>query len=369
MRTRWWISASGLLISAGLITACGLITTPVSVPAAVTENMNFFLHGPIVDQVCNPLDGVVMSQELRRRFWTPIRGEKDTSKNELRVVNHNYSIRERGKDLRLTFIRDGYHDASYSMSVYDGPIVTVSHPNPIRCAAVAYVLDGEWVVNEDVPLPVVMYARDSSDSNLAARISVLGCQSYPKIMDGLDAIDLRKRLNIDWASVYQLPAGILHLTLEKGELQPRNAAGDIDPVDVNLPAKITLRINSDDGGFVPIKPQYGYAPLQTSEEAPDFGYMPALTIDQPRLREMRLASRKDFIGAHEYFYFRYNGHYGKGKIAWLETFARDKKTLRDTEFFYAIIMVREPGARRLISRTGAELTRANVPSTGPVAND
>src|SRR5678816_2391649 len=61
MRMQRWISkacAAGLLIAAMITAGCGLITAPLSMPAAVAENADFSLRGPVVDQQGKPLSGV-----------------------------------------------------------------------------------------------------------------------------------------------------------------------------------------------------------------------------------------------------------------------------------------------------------------------
>jgi|GEM_PF-6494066 len=170
MRRRWWIStvcAAVLLLTAPLITACGIITAPISGPAAVASNMNFSLQGPVVDQDGNPLNGVLLTQTLRHRFWTPIQDGADTDERKLRVIDREYRGSERGATLDLTFTRDGYYDASYLMSAADGPIVTTPY--------------GAWVVKGNTSLPVVMYAREPRDSHLARRSDTLNCERYPKM--------------------------------------------------------------------------------------------------------------------------------------------------------------------------------------------
>jgi len=301
---------SVLLIAVGLIGGCGIITAPVSGPAAVASNMNFSLQGPVVDQNDKPLDGVLMSQRLRHRFWTPVRGGAETNESKLRVMDGQYSVSERGATLDLSFTCDGYYHTSYSMSAADWPMVSTPY--------------GAWNMKGVGVLPVVMYAmvpRDEMNLMIYEGRSSDGPHNRP-----------------------------ISLEIEKGELRARNSAGDIDPVDVNLPAKVTLRVNGKEGGFVRVEPRFGYAPMQACEAAPESGYEPTLVIDRERLREMRLARGDDIVNGHEYFYFRSDGRYGKGMIAWSSTFARGEKEPRAAEFRYVLFQAREVGDRRLVSR-------------------
>jgi hypothetical protein len=249
-------------------------------------------------------------------------------------------VAERGATLRLVFTRDGYYETSCSLSAADDPIMTT--PN------------GAWIVKG--PFPVVLFAKDPHDSDLALHRCTLSCARYPD----MEAVNLARMeqwrsqpIQPDGQPVANLPPGIFYITIEKGTLQPRNAAGDVAPVDVNLPARLTLHISGDDGGFVPIAPRLGYAPMQACEEAPASGYVPTLTFEQPRLREMRLVRADEIVGAHEYFCFRARGRYGKGSIAWDQTFFRDQNDPLPAEFRCTLLQSRQPGERRLISRNAS----------------
>ena len=73
--------------------------------------------------------------------------------------------------------------------------------------------------------------------------------------------------------------GCLFVTVTKAPPRVINEKGDVDPTEVNVPAKITLRVSGADGGFLGIQPQVGIPPLLAGE-APAVGisYTPTLEI-------------------------------------------------------------------------------------------
>jgi len=312
----------------------------------IPANMDISLHGPIVDQDGNPLDGVLMSQTLSR-FWTITDNQPVARKTEPRIVGRNYRINERGEDLYLTFTKDGYHPVQYSVSTRTGPVVRFSSGG-LRFNALTIGWD-EWALDGETMLPIVMYAKGVPNSDMKIRSGTFhynyhdpkkALEDHGRYDDWQLLLAPHERLKHDRDHGDELPAGIVYLTFEKGKEKGKD-----------LPKKISIHINSDDGGLVRIEPRFGYAPLRIAAEAPDAGYTPTLTIDNARLEEMWSAREDDLIGAHEYFYFRHNGHYGKGMIAWFLT--RDSER-SSPSFRYKIFMARNPGDRQLISRTLTE---------------
>ena len=92
-RKAMWI----LAIAATVATAsCGILTAPVSLPAAVAENATITFKGTVVDNNGKPLGGVVSRLENRHHFWTPIAGSRDVYDHMLRRVDQEFTDRRMG---------------------------------------------------------------------------------------------------------------------------------------------------------------------------------------------------------------------------------------------------------------------------------
>lgn len=293
--------AAALLLDGG----CGLITAPVTVPMAVASNANFTFNFTPVDMAGNPTGGVVLSQELRHDFWEPLVGSTETDEHHLRKIDGNDTVRERGRQLNLIFMRDGYMNAEYHLYAADAK--TLNTP------------DGDWTNAKN--FPVVMIPASPEDQRLAVWQETIDYSGYPKERV-VDLARLRRRSDPAYNGNAEDPAslrpGTFYLTLVKQPPRTIDAKGDIDPSELNMPARIALRIAGPDAGFVRIEPKLGFAPLRTADAAPTSGYTEDLVIEEPRLREMRSAGSRRIIEGHEYFYFRADGHYGKGYIMWQE---------------------------------------------------
>ena len=316
------LSSVTLLAASIAGSGCGIMTAPVSGPAAIAENANFSFRGGLVDSHGQPLDAVLLSQNLQHHLWAPISGSRDTDEHKLRQFNRTYSVDERGSHLKLVFSRDGYANAEFNFVADEPGLVTTP--------------SGAWPNRPG--FPVVLYSKSFLGVDLASWSERVDCTDYPKSR----AIDLRRdlerrdpMLQIDADAPPDRP-GIFYLTLTKGTPIPKNSHGDIEPVEVNLPERITLHITGDDGGFIRIDPQLGYAPMQNSATAPASGYQRELTIERNRLRTMRTARPDSILDAHEYFYFRANGHFGKGWISWSQWFSKDDKDIQPTSFNFAL---------------------------------
>src|SRR6187551_2645981 len=97
------------------ISGCGIFTAPVSVPAAVAENANFSIRGPIVDQDGRSLQGVVVKVHTIHHFWTPVKGSADVTDELLRRRDGEYDFNTRGSSMELTFSKEGYYDTTLRM--------------------------------------------------------------------------------------------------------------------------------------------------------------------------------------------------------------------------------------------------------------
>ena len=322
MRTVAALAAGVAALAELLSGGCGILSAPVSVPAAVAQNAGFSLEGTVVDNHGVPLEGVLLSQELNHYWWTPIKGGDVSHEPKLRRVDRTVAVNERGEDLHLTFALDGYHHAEYSFQARDADLVETPQ--------------GAW---KNAPnFPVVLYP-DKPDANLKTWRGNINYAEYPRaqVID-LNAVGSLKGPTIvrsaDEAAA--APDGTLYLTLTPQTPQPINNSGELDPADINLPAEVTLHITGAGNGFVRIVPKLGYAPIQASDTAPAEGYAPTLTIDRSRLKEMRKASMNLIIEPREYFFFRANGRYGKGWFSWSQRVDEKQKGIAPAIFGYAL---------------------------------
>jgi hypothetical protein len=327
-------------IAAGLAAmacaGCGILTAPVSVPAAAASNANFSFKGRIYDHNGNPLDTAMLAQQLDHHFWTPIAGGTGTDERHLRRIDGAYKVEERGRELNLTFTRDGYYDAEYNFTASDAKYVSTPA--------------GDWPNADN--FPVVLISRQPPDAPLAAWSGDISYANYPRqpIID-FNTLESTTR-NFSERSAEEsntLSSGLLFLTLVKEMPRAINSRGDVDPAEVNLPASVTLRISGQESGFVRIAPRLGYAPMQVSDTAPATGYTPEFVISRNRLREMRSSSRTRIMEAHEYFYFRFGNRCGKGFIAWQFQADPSRKEPLPLSFHYGFWLQRRPNDTSLIS--------------------
>jgi hypothetical protein len=94
-----------------LMTACGIITAPVTVPNAIARNVDFHVNATVVDPAGKPLDNVILSQELHHYFWSPTAASGTvTDERSSRLINGPFTVNERGALLKLHFSRDGFFD-------------------------------------------------------------------------------------------------------------------------------------------------------------------------------------------------------------------------------------------------------------------
>jgi hypothetical protein len=318
------------------LSGCGVATAPVSVAAAVASNANYNFKGTVVDQAGMPLDGVLMAKEWHHLFWTPVRGGKSTDEHSLQRVDRSFSVAERGTDMEIKFTKDGYHDARFNFRAPDNDTV--------------FTPDGDWPNTEN--FPVVLYARNKPDDRLKKWSGAIDYIQYPTTnvieLDRLGDNSMFRTLEATNAS--RSKPGTLYLTLTKEAPPTINAKGDVDPADANLPGRITLHITGAENGFVRITPRVGYHPIRSSEVAPTLGYVPELTIDRKRLQQMRRAPISRIIEAHEYFYFRANGHYGKGSIRWLQSVDKDIKATPPVAFQYSLWLQPNENDPNIITR-------------------
>ena len=312
------------------VAGCGLITAPVSVPGSIAANADFSLEGPVVDSRGAALEEVLLTQELRHQFWTPIAGYALTDEKKLRSVSGQVEVAERGEQLHLVFTHAGYHPAEYNFQADEGGIIMT----PQGCWRAA------------PHFPVVLYP-DKPEAFLRTWRGSINCADYPRV-PSIDLQALAGAANVlvmrnaeaarDVEEVARDRSGLLYLTLTGQTPVPINSQGELDAQDVNLPAEITLHITGTKNGFVPIAPKYGYAPFQACDTAPTEGYAPTLTLSRARLKEMRGAPMNLIVEPAEYFFFRVDDHYGKGSIMWNRRVDGKSKEIAPAVFYFALFV-------------------------------
>ena len=294
-------------VSSILLSNCGILSAPVSLPAAVAENSNFSFSGVVVDQDGKSLEGVIVTRLNYHHFWMPLSGGKDIPDTIIRRADATFEFDDRGASLDFTFSKDGYQDASFRMTADNSELLVTSM--------------GTW--KNGKKFPAVMLSTTVRDADLAHYNNSISYDRYP-VADAIALPNVAtegRSGDITYAGKDAqdptiFPAGTLYITLGKEPPPAINSKGDVDPTDLDIPHHVTLHLPGMQSGFVRIEPRTGYHPITTSDSAPASGYVHELTFSRARLKEMRKASQTDIIEAHEYFFFRAGDRYGKGTFSW-----------------------------------------------------
>ncbi len=285
---------------------CGIISAPVSLPAAVARNATYTFKGTVIDQTGNSLNGVLATLNNVHHVWTPIEGATDNSSSLTRRVDGAFVFEARGSVLEMIFHKEGFNNATYHFNADQAHDVSTEYgtwPN-IENFPVVLLTDstGPAMAHFNAPISYANYPiADTIAINNLATDGRAGDITY----SGKDATD---------PTVF--PPGTLYLTMEIGAPPALNAKGDIDPNELDLPHHITLHLPGPLSGLIRIEPRLGFYPMATSDTAPATGYNHELTIPRKRLKEMRMATPDRIIEAHEYFFFHTNNRFGKGLISW-----------------------------------------------------
>jgi hypothetical protein len=300
------------LMAAGLVAGCGL----AALPSTIAMNASFSFHGVIVDSKGARLDGVTCASHVIHPLAKPISGRTTAVDDKLRRHDGTFEYDVRGSDVTFTFKKDGYLDREYRMKADDEN--TVIAP------------EGEWP--NAGGFPVVMQKAGAMDERLITWQRDIDYKDYPH--QRAVKIDARSKgfLEIFVDAEGENMNDVIFLTLKKEPPRALNPKGDVDPTEVNLPGSITLNVKGKDAGFVRIETKLGYAPIQTSDEAPATDYAPQLTINRDRLKEMRAARQERIMEGKEYFFFRAAGHYGKGEISWTMRMPKEGKKSSRTDW-------------------------------------
>jgi hypothetical protein len=307
---RWLV-----LLAAALTVGCGVITAPVSLPAAFARNGDLGLKGTIADDLGEPLDQVLVHVDRTYYLWHAEGSYNEYSKI-LVAADRQFEIKPmRAHELTFTFKKSGYTEQS----------VTVDQEGQISAAFSGGVRGSKWPAQEvrmvlrklDRPQPALNW--------LNATVNYTDPEKMP-------AIDLSRfysgvgpggggstRVQAD-AGVVQLdpnvailPPGMLFAVIQRQPLRTVGPERRVDPLDINLPARLALRFSDPDGGFTPLP---GSGILEQMGQAPESGLTPELVLDAERLRKMRDPSNEFILDRNEFFFFRAGGEYGKGIVSW-----------------------------------------------------
>jgi hypothetical protein len=309
----------------GLVTmGCGILTAPVSVPAALLANDSPGLAGTIVDEAGRPVSGVHIHVSTTRVTWDPMFLQNSTSKESDVVADGTFDIKpERGSSMGLTFARAGYRKRMVEVTA--DKMYQSGEGLPTR---------GTW--RREKRVEVVLERADARFPALARASEAV---AYPG-SGGVMGIDLEHP-----GALYVGPSVIPHLFYATVEgLEHFSAGAVVDPPDRNLPKRMRFRISDADGGFVRYMPHFGRDVLAQMTEAPAEGYVRELVLTRGELDKMRAIEAKE-TDEVELFYFRAGGRFGKGLITWDRRY-QDEGSL---QLRYVLLYQRTAGDRDLRS--------------------
>jgi hypothetical protein len=324
----------------GALAACGVLTAGVSVPEAFSHNNDLGLKGTIVDDRDAPLDDVLVTVKREYYLW-----HADASYSEYDTiylnVNHQFDIpKRRARELTFTFHKTGYLDQNL--------VVTQRCIQPDN----RWLQGNEWPLN--TPVRMVMLPQDRPIPILPALALEVDYTDPGKlpVMDLARAVNAFGSPSFNNAALSVLPATAsppshtLYAVIERQPVKTTGPERRIDPLDLNLPARLSLRIADPDAGFVLFAPVAGSHPLAQMTQAPESGYLPELPLSEARLRQLRDPASNLILDRNDFFYFRARGQYGKGLVSW----ARTNDETGPLRLFVAV-QIQPDGSRNLASRT------------------
>ena len=217
---------------------------------------------------------------------------------------------------------------------------------------------GQWVAgNEwplDAPVHIVMPRKEQGASAVQWVIVEVDYTDPTK----MPVVDLSQQLPSGNSGLGRWQSSVVTLAADQNppahglyaviERQPTKTSGPerrVDPLDLNMPARLAFHINDADGGFVGFAPKAGSHPLVQMMEAPESGYMPELVLSEKRLKSLRDPAGNLVPNRNEFFYFRANGKYGKGVVSWAHT-TDETGPLR----LFMALMMQPDGSRTLTTR-------------------
>ncbi len=170
------VIALGLLLLVS--TACGIITAPFSVPAAIAANQNMELSGTVTDAAGIPLQGVTLTVQKGHTYWDAAMGQRTDFEDSSALVSEKFSVSRRGSThVRLIFSKPGYVPALIEFdnhSLYLTAAAT-TQPNASDAQRVPdtrpdYVYRGNWMGPQGMTNPNSLYVDPSWHPGQKVRI-------------------------------------------------------------------------------------------------------------------------------------------------------------------------------------------------------
>lgn len=325
------------------LAACGLITAGVSVPEAFAHNNDLGLKGTILDDRGTPIDDVLVTVRREYYLWHADRSYSEFDSLYFEA-NHQFDLaKRRAHELTFIFHKPGYLDQT---------VVVAQHF--IR-ADTRWIEGDQWPL--DTPIRVVMFAQNRP----AAPLNLLALQIDYTDPAKFPVIDLSKAIRADTSSIVGAhytdalsilpgasaaapPPHTLYATIERQPTRTTGPERRVDPLDLNLPARVIFHIADPDAGFILDTPAAGTHPLSQMTQAPESGYLPELALTDTRLRTMRDPASHVISDRSEFFYFRAHGQYGKGVVSWADSSDPTSVCLS------LALMLQPDGTRNLASR-------------------
>lgn len=339
--------ARGLVWLAGgaaLMGACGVITAPVSLPAAFARNSDLGLKGTIADDLGEPLDQVLVHIDRVYYLWHAEGSYNEYSKI-LVAADRQFEIKPmRAHELTFTFKKSGYAEQT----------VTVDQEGQISAAYRGGVRGSKWPAQEVRMILRKLDRAQPALNWLHATVNYTDPEKMPAIDLSTFNSGVRQggptRVPAD-AGIAELdpnaailPPGMLFAVIQRQALRTSGPERRVDPLDINLPARLALRFSDPDGGFARFTPLPGSGILEQMGQAPESGLAPELVLDADRLRKMRDPSNDFILDRNEFFFFRAGGKYGKGIVSW--------SSEQDDALKLSFTLLLQPDGTRNLAGTG-----------------
>lgn len=281
--------AFGELISTG----CGIVSAPISLPAAVAANDSPSLSGTVVDEHGQPLAGVELAIRVDHVVWEPIFGQTSVFHESKQNIDGRFDVKpKRGRELELTFSKEGYHDRVIRVHAHEMTFgfdtLTYGISWPREASAVAMLVRKDHVYPTLVPF--------DHELPLDERSAFRG-------------VNLRGKSNTLYVANQRKP-GILYVDVEPASAALVSRSSDVTK---QLPERVTLRIEGPDAGFVSVPLVPAMHPFAQLFDAPQTGYQPRLVLDRATLVSMRETHSYD-PQVVRLFFVHVGDRYGKGML-------------------------------------------------------
>ena len=308
----------------GILPGCGVLSAPVSVPAAIAGNGLLGLHGRILDERGNPLDDVLITVKRRYVLWHA-NGTYPEYGTKTFISSHELDIpQRRAASLEFSFHKDGYQDV---------PVVV--NTKEIDAGR------EHWTWPRDARLDVIMPKIGAVYTMTYTNVVLIEDMTDPAWLPSTDLTDLfgGKPLVPPGS-----PAHKWYVTSVPRPLKTTGPNREIDPLDINLPASLTFHLDDGDDGLLLTDLAASTNPLL--QAPPDTNYPHEFTLTAERLRRLRAREGSKFAyDRSARFYFRVAGHRGFCVIVWPQHGLNTEWGRKiELEFhFYLMIDSRQPG--------------------------